>query len=776
MTTAQLTQPLIRVHDAWRHQCEAYHFATPRTASMLAMGMGCVDGDTEYLTPTGWKRIADYKKGDLVAQVDAFAQRASFVNPLSFVNFPCNEMLKFKTARGIDMLLSYEHRVLWYDHRCLPRCSAASEFALSPKHKRILGAFTLDHPASVGLSDEQLRLMVAVCADGSFPKQSKKTLRVQMRLKKVRKKDRLVELLNAANTPYRRRNEKSGFSQFSFVAPERRKTLNYWEASEQQRQIICDEVVHWDGSQKKSGGISFFSRDEASADFVQYCFVSTGRRASKGDQHRKDGSIDYVVSSVGKGRSGNLMHPRFIGTERPADGKKYCFRVPFTYWVARRNGCVFLTGNTGKSKVTIDYAANLGIDRTLILCPVSVMGVWRREFDRHWLKCAAIDPVDVLVLDNGNTSHQKARDVDRFFRLSRSKTQAVVVNYESAWRGELGQALLKAGFRLAVGDELHRIKAPGGKASKWCQKLGLVVPKRLGLSGTPMPHSPLDLYGQFRFLDPSVFGTSFAQFRARYAITDRKFPSLVRQWINQDDLNERFHDNAYVCSADDVLDLPEVVHETRICKLEPKTQRVYDDLEKNFISEVEAGTVTVANALVKLLRLQQCTSGFVSGRDDADEQFTQELGDEKARLLADLLEDIDQPVVVFCRFWHDLDVVERVAKGLKRPYGELSGRRRDAITGHAEMSPDVEVAGVQIQSGGVGIDLTRSCYGVYFSLGYSLGDYDQSVARLHRPGQTRCVRFYHLIAEHTVDRLVYKALDERREVVQLILHDLRGAA
>jgi len=79
---------------------------------------------------------------------------------------------------------------------------------------------------------------------------------------------------------------------------------------------------------------------------------------------------------------------------------------------------------------------------------------------------------------------------------------------------------------------------------------------------------------------------------------------------------------------------------------------------------------------------------------------------------------------------------------------------------------------VQIQSGGVGIDCTRAAYAFYYSLGFSLGDYDQSLARLRRPGQTRCVRYYHLVATGTVDEQVYAALRDRRTVIDAVMNKL----
>jgi hypothetical protein len=100
-----------------------------------------------------------------------------------------------------------------------------------------------------------------------------------------------------------------------------------------------------------------------------------------------------------------------------------------------------------------------------------------------------------------------------------------------------------------------------------------------------------------------------------------------------------------------------------------------------------------------------------------------EIDDAKRLTLAELLEDIgaDEPVVVFCRFRRDLTVVADLAQYFGRSYGELSGRFKTGLDERGCMVDGIQVMGVQIQSGGVGVDLTRARYAVYYSLGFSLG-------------------------------------------------------
>jgi SNF2 family DNA or RNA helicase len=348
----------------------------------------------------------------------------------------------------------------------------------------------------------------------------------------------------------------------------------------------------------------------------------------------------------------------------------------------------------------------------------------------------------------------------------------VTVNYESVWRKSLAAVVEKIDWSSIVLDESHRIKSPNGTSSKYLAKLAQKHPraKRLCLTGTPMPHSPLDLFGQMRFLDQSIFGPSYPAMRARYANCHPMFPSKVTSWKRQDELTAKLDANSWRVTADEVLDLPDALHETVEVELSPKTMRFYRDLEREMTADIEAGTVTAANALTKLLRLAQATGGYA--RIDGEVGVRAIDGTPAKRLmLQDRLEDLHatEPVVVFCRFRSDLDDVAAAARELGREYAEVSGNRKDL---ERWQNGDAVILGVQMQSGGVGIDCSRAAYAVYYSLGYSLGDYVQSLARLRRPGQTRCVRYYHLVCRGTVDEQVYAALRDRRDVVEAVLSKL----
>jgi SNF2 family DNA or RNA helicase len=473
-----------------------------------------------------------------------------------------------------------------------------------------------------------------------------------------------------------------------------------------------------------------------------------------------------------------------------------------SFALPRRGAMLAMDMGTMKTRTALEIVLERGHRRCLVLCPLSVVPVWPNEIRKHGLS----EHLRCLVLDNGTTK-TKAKLAEGFVRECGTQPWLIVTNYESAWRGDLARLLQRLQLDCLVCDESHRLKSPWGKASVFVWRLSQGVPWRLALTGTPMPHSPLDLYAQFRFLCPNVFGLNFNAFKKRYAVyaldalkqkieeaqqniaagkdvednkavlaplqeSLRSKPDFLQHqlvgWKNQEELTQKFYENSFRVKKEDVLSLPPAVHQTRYCTLSSKAQLVYDSLENSLAADVGKGLVTPANALVRLLRLQQVTSGYVT-TDEAAQVF---LDEAKQDCLTDVLEDLpaQEPVVVFCRFQHDLDAAARAALALERKPRELSGRLNQLA---AWQNGAGSVLAVQVQSGGLGVDLTRAAFCVYFSLGFSLGDYEQSLARLHRPGQQRSITYVHLLAKNTIDEKVYEMLAERKAVIEGVLDQLK---
>ena len=319
-----------------------------------------------------------------------------------------------------------------------------------------------------------------------------------------------------------------------------------------------------------------------------------------------------------------------------------------------------------------------------------------------------------------------------------------------------------------VYDEAHRLKSGSGKTSKFAAKIRNRASRIIACTGTLLPHSPLDAFGVFRAVDPGIFGTSYIPFRATYAVLGGFEGKQVVAFQNQEMMHDKISSISYRVKSEDVLDLPPFQHIVRHCELSAKTRKAYDQMHNDLYAEYEGHELTAANAMVKVLRLQQITSGVIT--DSCGNEVR--IGSEKADELADILEDVAlvEPVAVFCKFTADIAAVREVAQKQGRKIFELSGKKNELAEWQAAKEG---ILAVQIRAGREGVDFTIANLQIYYSIGHSLGDYDQSLKRVHRPGQTRPVCYIHIVAKDTVDVSVYESLDKKRDIVEYVLETLR---
>lgn len=442
-----------------------------------------------------------------------------------------------------------------------------------------------------------------------------------------------------------------------------------------------------------------------------------------------------------------------LGEEVPC----HCLTVEAEDGLYVTEDCI-VTHNSGKTKVAVDLMQNAGARTALVVAPSSVVPVWPKEFGVH-----ATIPHEVLALPRKKSVKERTALADDLLKRPTDTLKVIVINYEAAHRDPFAKWALGRNWDFVIGDEAHRFKTGSSVTSRFMAKLGRRADRRLALTGTPMAHSVLDLFGQFRFLDPTIYGTSFTKFRGRYAVMGGYGGYEVLGFHHTEEMMELYRSIAFEVGAE-ALDLPPESDVSIPVELSPRARKFYRQMETTFIAELESGALTASNALVKLLRLQQLTGGFVLD----DHGTPNDVDDSKARALTDLLTDIEPPVVVFYRFSSDSAQIAEVTRKLDLRYGEVSGKRKD-LSDRATFPEATDVLAVQLSAGGLGIDLTRAHHGIYWSTGFSLADYLQSRARLQRPGQNHPVVFHHLVATATVDETVAAALENRQDTIKAIL-------
>lgn len=311
---------------------------------------GCVDKDTEFLSPKGWIKISEYKKGTKVLQYNSDGS-AEFVLPLRYIKKTAKHLNLIKTKYGVNQCLCDDHRLVYFlknDTDIFEKTMAD----LKKQHEQSIHGFsgrfkTTFHPkieTCLPLTDAELRIQVMVIADSHIPINRKKCV---VNVKKKRKIERAENLLKEANITFDRCNKENGFTSFNFIPPMRCKefTPEFFRCSPHQLEIIVDEVLKWDGSERFQ---QFSSKSKTSIDFVQYAFASVNKRASI-----YENNFQYTLSITNRNFIGicSSKPNRKVKIQkyRTVDGFKYCFQVPSSYLVLRREGNIFITGNCGKT-------------------------------------------------------------------------------------------------------------------------------------------------------------------------------------------------------------------------------------------------------------------------------------------------------------------------------------------------------------------------------------------------------------------------------------------
>jgi len=368
---------------------------------------GCVDCDTEYFNGVEWKKISEYKQGDMVFQFNNNWQ-GELVNPLEYIKIPCNQMTRYKTKYGIDMVLSDEHNVVYIDtshnknnYWKNVNLLKIKEYELRERHiknktgftGKFITTFDYESNNTTGLSEYQLRLTIAIMADGTYQKNHNSNW-CRMNLKKQYKKDRLKLLLDECKIEYTENQWNPNdleYTSINFYSPLKLKHFpkEWYKLNKKEREIIFEEIKHWDGDCGFGNrGITFRTSSKEDADFIQFIISSLGKRSTidiskeigeqyilstNGKEYTRK-SLLYTVHEVGRnsvvsmGQQSKVENKnKVISTYKTLDGYKYCFTVPSGMLILRRNNNIFITGNSAKSSTLYYYAKERPFKRILYL-------------------------------------------------------------------------------------------------------------------------------------------------------------------------------------------------------------------------------------------------------------------------------------------------------------------------------------------------------------------------------------------------------------------------
>lgn len=422
---------------------------------------------------------------------------------------------------------------------------------------------------------------------------------------------------------------------------------------------------------------------------------------------------------------------------------------------------------TGKTITSIGIAGILyqfgKIRRVLVVAPLSILGVWEEEFSRF-----ADYPYTLTVLKGPSS-----KKVETLHTVGRNGLQIVVVNYESAWRIE--KELLAFDADLIIADEAHKLKEARTSQSKAMHHFGDKARYKLLLTGTVITNRELDVFSQYRYLNRKVFGDSFYAFRNRY-FDMVGYGNHIPRFRNYmlDDFLQRMHSIAFRVTKEECLDLPGITEEVRTVELEPKAMKIYKELQKESYTELGKKEVSAVNILTKLLRLSQVTGGHLTD----DEGDNNAVSTAKLDALADILDSVmaeEKKIVVMARFVPELNDIEALLKKKGIGFASVRGgvkNREEEIRRFQEDSGCRVFVG-QIAAAGLGITLTAASTMVFYSLDYSMSNFEQAKARIHRVSQTENCLYIYLVAKGTVDTKILRALRQKVDLAKALVDDYR---
>jgi SNF2 family DNA or RNA helicase len=441
----------------------------------------------------------------------------------------------------------------------------------------------------------------------------------------------------------------------------------------------------------------------------------------------------------------------------------------------------FMEMGVGKSKVLIDNISMLydkgNINSVLIIAP---KGVYKNWYDSE-IPTHMPDHIEKkMVLWEANITKSKQRELDILFKTDED-LHILVMNVEafSTKKGtQFAQKFLSCHKTLMAIDESTTIKTPTAERTKSIVKLGQDVKYKRILTGSPVTKSPLDLFTQCYFLDPWLLDQqSYYSFKTRYAIMKKimvggRSIEIVAGYKNLGELSDKLKPFSYRVLKDDCLDLPPKTFMKRIIQLSDEQKKVYTQMKKIALAELNGKIVTTANVITQLMRLHQITCGHFK----SDDGTTQLLKNNRLDELLDVLEEIEGKAVIWAHYRYDIEVI---VNSLTKKFGEGT-----VVTYFGDTSTDDRQKAIKLiqdpeskvrfivgtpQTGGYGITLTGASTMIYYSNGYDLEKRQQSEARIDRIGQTKNMTYIDIIAEDTVDEKIVSALRRKVNIASKVM-------
>jgi len=400
-----------------------------------------------------------------------------------------------------------------------------------------------------------------------------------------------------------------------------------------------------------------------------------------------------------------------------------------------------------------------GAGPTLVICPTSVVGNWKREINRF------APSLRVMV------HHGSERLTDDAFFAQVAETDVVVSTYALARRDE--QILTQVKWRGVVLDEAQNIKNPAAKQTQAIRRLQAGY--RVALTGTPVENRLMELWSIMQFLNPGYLGSQKA-FHSHFArpierYHDQQAAAQLRKLVQPFILRRVKTDPTII------RDLPDKLENKVYCTLTAEQatlyQAVVDDALRQ-ISESEGiqRRGLVLSMLMKLKQICNHPAHFLKDGSDLDGRSG------KLSRLTEMLEEVlalDERALVFTQFAEMGALLQAYLRDsfgseVLFLYGGTPAKQRDRmIARFQEESHGPAIFVLSLKAGGLGLNLTRANHVFHFDRWWNPAVENQATDRAFRIGQTRDVWVHKFISIGTLEERIDALIESKQALAESVV-------
>jgi len=425
--------------------------------------------------------------------------------------------------------------------------------------------------------------------------------------------------------------------------------------------------------------------------------------------------------------------------------------------IIQHKGCgLFLEPGLGKTVITLTAVKKLYEDyeeisygKVLVIAPLRIAKyVWLEELAK-WDHLQGLSASIVV-----GTAKQRIRALSEGAHI-------YIINREMV--GWLIEHMGGLPYDMVILDELSSFKSPTSQRFRMLHK-HLKSARVVGLTGTPATNGYLDLWSQLYLLDG---GARLEKTNTLYKLA-YFYPLIANGRIvykygikagAREIIDNKISDICMSMRTKDYINMPDCIYNQITVHMSEREIRGYNDLKHDLILSIEDSDIVAANAAVLCNKLVQYANGMIYD----DEHNAKVVHNRKIEALKEFVETCDgKSVLVFYVYNHDRDRILSEVKGSRLL--DLDAWNKGQMT-VALAHPASFGHGLNLQYGGSII--------VWYGLVWSLELYDQANARLWRQGQKETVIIHHLIANDTIDTLIYKALVNKKNIQNELMEALK---